>query len=118
MGPLRMKEAAQNRIRNPWGAASLHLGLILVCVGYLLPFIWMVSTSLKTGDQTQEVPPRFTPHPWMWTNYIDVFRHPTFHASLYTRNTLIIALLTVLGTTLSSAVVAYGFARIPFRGSG
>jgi multiple sugar transport system permease protein len=54
----------------------------------------------------------------MWHNYIDVFKHPTFHASLYTRNTLIIAVLTVVGTTLSSAFVAYGFARIPFRGNG
>ncbi len=113
-----MKVTAENRLRNPWAAASLHLGLVLVCVGYLLPFIWMVSTSLKTGDQTQETPPRFEPHPWMWRNYHDVFTHPTFHASLYTRNTLVIAVLTVLGTTLSSAVVAYGFARIPFRGSG
>jgi multiple sugar transport system permease protein len=118
MGALRMKEAAENRMRNRWAAASIHLGLVLVCIGYLLPFIWMVSTSLKTGDQTQEMPPRFTPHPWMWRNYYDVFKHPTFHASLYTRNTLIIAVLTVVGTTLSSSIVAYGFARIPFRGSG
>jgi multiple sugar transport system permease protein len=114
-----MKEIrSTHRRMNPWSAFSFHAGLLCVCAGYLLPFLWMVSTSLKTGDQTQEVPPRFVPHPWMWTNYVDVFKHPTFHAALYTRNTLIIAILTVIGTTLSSAVVAYGFARIPFRGSG
>jgi multiple sugar transport system permease protein len=97
---------------------SIHLGLLCVCAGYLLPFIWMVSTSLKTNDQSTETPPRFVPDPWQPKNYVDVFRHPTFHAVLYTRNTLIIAILTVAGTTLSSAIVAYGFARIPFRGSG
>ena len=111
-------DRSSQRKMNPWSAVSLHGGLVLVCAGYLLPFVWMISTSLKTGDQTQEVPPRFTPHPWMWKNYVDVFTHPTFHAALYTRNTLIIAILTVAGTTLSSAFVAYGFARIPFRGSG
>jgi multiple sugar transport system permease protein len=114
-----MKEQSSSQRRmNPWAAISLHLGLVLVCVGYLLPFIWMLSTSLKTGDQTQEVPPRFVPPTWEWHNYIDVFKHPTFHAALYTRNTLIIAILTVIGTTLSSAFVAYGFARIQFRGRG
>ena len=114
---MKENQSAHRRM-NPWSAISLHAGLICVCAGYLLPFIWMISTSLKTGDQTQEVPPRFVPHPWMWTNYVDVFKHPTFHAALYTRNTLVIAILTVIGTTLSSAIVAYGFARIPFRGSG
>jgi multiple sugar transport system permease protein len=111
-------ELRERRMASFWAAASVHLGLLFVCVGYLLPFIWMVSTSLKTGSQTQEVPPQFIPHPWQWHNYLDVFTHPTFHATLYTRNTLVIAILTVLGTTLSSAIVAYGFARIPFRGRG
>jgi ABC-type glycerol-3-phosphate transport system permease component len=38
----------------------------------------MLSTSLKTLEQTSEYPPRFTPAPWRAQNYIDVFRHPTF----------------------------------------
>ncbi|MGD0767937.1 MAG: carbohydrate ABC transporter permease [Tepidisphaeraceae bacterium] len=111
-------ESRERRMANFWTGASVHLGLICVCAGYLLPFIWMVSTSLKAGSQTQQVPPQFIPHPWKWHNYLDVFTHPTFHATLYTRNTLVIAILTVVGTTLSSAIVAYGFARIPFRGRG
>jgi multiple sugar transport system permease protein len=110
--------SATRQTRNPFAGLSIHLGLLLVCAGYLLPFIWMLSTSLKTVDQTQESPPRFIPHPWQPQNYVEIFRHPTFHAVLYTRNTLIIAILTVVGTTLSSAVVAYGFARIDFPGRG
>ncbi|HEX4055202.1 MAG TPA: carbohydrate ABC transporter permease [Tepidisphaeraceae bacterium] len=124
MGALRMTAAVPNRksyagrMRSPWSAMSVHLGLICVCVGYLLPFAWMVSTSLKTLEHTSDVPPTFIPHPWQPQNYVKVFTHPTFHAVLFTRNTLIIAILTVFGTTLSSAIVAYGFARIPFRGRG
>jgi multiple sugar transport system permease protein len=110
--------AAHRRIRHPLAGAAVHLGLLCVCAGYLLPFIWMVSTSLKTLHQTQEAPPRFTPHPWQPQNYVQIFRHPTFHAVLYTRNTLVIALFTVVGTTISSAIVAYGFARIDFPGRG
>jgi multiple sugar transport system permease protein len=95
-----------------------HLGLLLVCAAFLLPFVWMLSTSLKTVEQTSEYPPRFTPEPWRPVNYLDVFRHPNFRMSAYTRNTLIVALLTVAGTVASSSIVAYGFARIPFRGRG
>jgi multiple sugar transport system permease protein len=96
----------------------VHLGLICVCMGLMLPFLWMVSTSLKTVAQTTETPPRFMPHPWQPRNYADIFRHPDFHAVLFTRNTLCIAVLVVIGSTLSSAVVAYGFSKIPFRGRG
>jgi multiple sugar transport system permease protein len=106
------------RIRNPWNALAIHAGLICVCVGYLLPFLWMASTSLKTLEKTGEIPPRFIPNPWQPQNYEKIFTHPTFHAVLFTRNTILIAVLTVAGTTLSSAIVAYGFARIQFRGRG
>ena len=110
-----MHSARRRRIGE---ALFYHLGLLCVCAAFLLPFVWMVSTSLKTVQQTTEHPPRFTPDPWQPGNYIDLFRHPNFRMAAYTRNSLIVALLTVAGTTASSAVVAYGFGRIPFRGRG
>jgi multiple sugar transport system permease protein len=78
----------------------------------------MVSTSLKPLEQTTEYPPHFLPTHWQPQNYLELFHHPNFRISAFTRNTLIITLLTVIGTTLSSAVVAYGFAKIQFRGRG
>jgi multiple sugar transport system permease protein len=105
------------RWRIPMNALSVHLALLCICAGFVLPFVWMVSTSLKTADQTSQFPPQFIPQPVMAGNFKRVFHHPNFHMALYTRNTLIVAILTVLGTTLSSAIVAYGFAKIPFRGS-
>ena len=97
---------------------GLHLGLICVCAGFLLPFAWMLSTSLKTVEQSNEYPPRLLPSPAKPSNYAELFHHPTFHLQAYTHNTLVITLLTVAGTSLSSAVVAYGFARIRFKGRG
>lgn len=113
-----MGDPSRRRRRWKWNLLAIHLGLICVCTGLMLPFLWMVSTSLKTVAQTTETPPRLTPHPWQPVNYVNIFRHPNFHAVVFTRNTLWIALWTVAGTTLSSAYVAYGFARIPFRGRG
>jgi multiple sugar transport system permease protein len=108
---------ATRRRRRPgrWFALA---GILLLCVGFLMPFIWMASTSLKLRENASEYPPRLIPDPWRFENYRDVIQHPKMNFLLFTRNTLIIAALSVVGTTLSSALVAYGFAKIRFRGRG
>jgi multiple sugar transport system permease protein len=118
MAEIVSAKSAATRKMNAWDAIATHAGLLCVCAAFLLPFTWMVSTSLKPLEQTTEYPPHFLPRQWQPQNYLDLFHHPNFLISRFTRNTLIITLLTVAGTTLSSAVVAYGFARIPFRGRG
>jgi multiple sugar transport system permease protein len=92
------------------------LAIILICVGFMLPFVWMLSTSLKTVDKTVAYPPQFLPDPVVPQNYWKVITSDKVDFPLYTRNTLVIAALAVIGTTLSSAVVAYGFAKIRFKG--
>lgn len=107
----------------------IHAGLLLICAGFLLPLAWMISTSLKTLDKTMEFPPRFVPDQvelWKYhgtptpfpQNYVDVITHPKIDFPRLARNTLVVAALSVLGTTFSSAVVAYGFSRIRFKGRG
>ncbi len=93
-----------------------HAVLVLYLRRALLPFLWMLSTSLKTLPETAEYPPKLLPHPAQWHNYLDVFHSEKADFLLWTRNTVIIAALAVTGTTLSSAIVAYGFARLRFRG--
>ena len=108
----------------PLGLAT-HLGLALLCVGFALPFVWMVSTSLKTQDKTMTLPPTFIPDPVQPQNYLKVLSRSETDKTqakidfpLYTRNTLTIAALVVFGTVLSSALCAYGFAKIRFKGRG
>lgn len=102
----------------------VHVALLLICLGFALPFLWMVSTSLKTLDQISPSDPaqanaiNLVPNPVVWQNYKDVVTNEKLDFPLYTRNTLVIALLAVIGNTLSSAVVAYGFAKIRFKGRG
>ncbi len=97
---------------------AVHVGLLMVCAGFLLPFVWMLSTSLKINQRTMEFPPRLIPQPIAPENYLTVVRSEKVHFRLFARNTLIIAILTVAGTTFSSALVAYGFSKIAFRGRG
>ena len=90
----------------------VYTGLLCVCAGFLVPFLWMASTSLKSLEQTRQ--PGLVPRPLVAGNYAQVFRHPNLDFALYTRNTLIVAMLTVAGATLSSALVAYGFPKSSF----
>ena len=102
--------------RGLGGRLIAHFVLIVICLAALLPFLWMLSTSLKTLEATTAFPPTFWPSPIQWHNYADVFHQEKANFLLWTRNTLVIAVLGVTGTTLSSAIVAYGFARLRFRG--
>lgn len=81
-----------------------------------LPFLWMLSTALKPDALVFSIPPEWFPRPWVWRNFIDsltLLGHPVH---LYVFNTVLIAVLGVLGVTLSSSLVAFGFARLDFPG--
>jgi multiple sugar transport system permease protein len=79
---------------------------------FLLPTMWMISTSLKEPGQIFEYPPRFLPTPVLWSNYPEAIQKFPFF--LYLRNTLIVTLLATFGTVLSASLVAFGFARRRF----
>ena len=95
-------------------AAVTHLALIALAAAFLAPFLWMVSTSLKGDAQVFAQPPRWIPHPARWENYPNALS--AFPFVRYTLNTLFICGMNVVGTTLSCALAAYGFARIRWRG--
>jgi multiple sugar transport system permease protein len=106
-----------------------HGLLILVSITFILPLVWMIATSLKTSENAISFPPTFIPMTWdadagrnvlnpQWLNYVAVWRNPKMAFALFTHNTLVIALLSVIGQTLSCAIVAYGFAKIDFKGKG
>jgi multiple sugar transport system permease protein len=78
----------------------------------------MVSTSLKTDEHVSDYPPQLIPVPTQWVNYKNAVMSEKASFPLWTRNTLIIAVLAALGTTASSAIAAYGFAKIRFPGRG
>src|SRR5436190_21132893 len=100
------------------------IAVSLISVGFFAPFVWMLSTSLKTLDKTMEYPPRLIPdriemHSTLIPqNYWRVVTHDKMDFPLYTFNTLTVALLAVIGTVISSSLAAYGFARIRFKGRG
>jgi multiple sugar transport system permease protein len=93
---------------------AIYATLVLVGLIFLLPFAWMVSTSVKPNDQVFVYPPQWIPDPILWDNYVDALTEVPFLS--YFRNTVFIASLTVIGNLLSCSLVAYGFSRVRWFG--
>jgi len=98
------------------GRVLLYLTVLMGSVVFALPFVWMVRTSVMPGDQTFIFPPVWIPRELVWANWQRPWGILPFGA--FFRNTLVYALVSVLGTISSCALVAYGFARLRFRGRG
>jgi len=88
--------------------------LALLAVLFLLPFFWMVSTSLKEQNEVFTYPPSFFPTSFQWENYRDGWTILPFTTAL--RNSLIVTTASVIGNLVSCTLVAYGFARLRGRG--
>lgn len=93
----------------------LYTALVLASVAFLAPLVWMISTSLKPLNETMSLPPRWIPSTIQWNNYPDAIAEMRYFWR-YAANSLIICALSVTGTVLSSALVAYGFSRIDWKG--
>lgn len=93
------------------------IGIILgICtIICIFPFIWMVSTSLKSTAEAYSFPPTLIPKRPMFSNFKNGFAKADFVQ--FTKNTIFLTLVCTVGTVISSAVVAYGFARFKARGS-
>jgi len=88
------------------------LYIILISVGLVLvlPFLWMLSTSLKPSNQIFIFPPKWIPYPFKWSNYPEGWTILPF--TTFLKNTTIITGLSVLGNLISCSLVAFAFARL------
>lgn len=89
---------------------TLLIGSILM----LMPFIWLVSSSLKLETRVFEFPPRLIPSPIRFQNYVDALTYKPFH--LYVANTFFIVIMNEIAILFSASLCGYGFARIRFPG--
>jgi multiple sugar transport system permease protein len=88
--------------------------LLAVAVLFILPLLWMICVSLKPASEVLQ--PSFFPTAPTGAAYQEMLHSPQFDFLLYTRNTLIILVLSLAGVLISSSIAAYGFARIRFPG--
>ncbi|GAA4489205.1 carbohydrate ABC transporter permease [Actinoallomurus oryzae] len=93
---------------------SWYLLCAVLSVSMLLPLVWMLAIALKSGPDVNRIPPQFLPHEFQWSNFVEGPKVVHFYRLLL--NTVVITVLSTAGSVLSSMIVAYGLARIKFRG--
>lgn len=93
----------------------LYALLITGALFMLVPFLWMLSTSLKVDQYVLTMPPQWIPRPLTVRSYIRLTE--LFPIGRMFFNSLFVAVVTTLGQLLTSAMAAYAFARMRFRGS-
>ena len=93
---------------------ALYLVLIATSLVMIVPFLWMVTTSVKPDYQIFEYPPTWIPREFNWRNYTEAWRRA--HFSVYTLNTLIYAVFSTVGQVVLCSMAGYAFARLAFPG--
>ncbi len=91
-----------------------HVVLLVGSAFFVMPLVFMVSTSLKATRQIALFPPELIPNPFIWANYSDVFIYAPMHRYFF--NTLFIIIPTIFGAAVTSALAAYAFARLQAPG--
>lgn len=96
------------------GRIGFVAALIGISVLFLYPFVWLVSASLKTRQDVMNN--ALIPDPVQWQNYVEIFQRVP--VGDWFVNSVIVSLLASVAVTLSSALVAFGFAYFRFPGRG
>lgn len=91
-----------------------YIFLTLVGITMILPFLWMLSTSLKEPQAIYTFPPKWIPEPIIWASYLKVWKVVPF-ATFYL-NSILVALAVTVGQVFTSAFAAYAFSRLNFPG--
>ena len=91
-----------------------YLILTGCAAGLLMPFFWMLMSSLKSPDEVFTVPVHWLPRVFAWDNYVRIWQHSGILT--WVRNTVILSVTVTCLQVLTSSFAAYGFARVRFPG--
>jgi multiple sugar transport system permease protein len=106
--------SSTSRVLRRIGRVGVYLLLVVGALFALLPFLWLVRSSLMTSVQIFSVPPKLLPSPVAWDNYSAAISAQPFLQ--YFLNTLTIVVLVVPGVLLSCSAAAFAFSRLEWRG--
>lgn len=97
-----------------WKTAGIYLLLTIGGIAMVLPFYWMVMTSLKSSGEAIAIPPTWVPREWLWSNYQKALEVAPF--GRYFLNSVLVTTVTTAGELLTSILAAYAFSKLHFFG--
>ena len=112
--PWHLNVWQSRKLQARISAIVSHTILLAGALTMIIPFIWMLSTSLKAPGQTFVYPPQFIPDPIVTDNYPNMWQALPF--SRFFVNSLKIASLSTLGQLLTCSMGAFAFSVLKFRG--
>ncbi|MEA3338681.1 MAG: carbohydrate ABC transporter permease [Chloroflexota bacterium] len=102
------------RVRKAVFAAFWYTVLGVTAVMVMLPYIWMVSTSLKGSGEVFAYPPNWVPRAWRFRNYVEAWEAAPF--GRYFFNSALVAVAVTVGQLITCSLAAFAFARMEFKG--
>jgi len=96
------------------GKTLLYIVLISVALFTLIPFVWMISSSLKLDREVFAYPMKWIPETLRWENYVLIWQKVPMLT--YFKKTAFIAIVVTFLQTLTSSFAAYAFAKLNFKG--
>jgi len=104
--------------RETFWAVIKTVVLGLLSIGFLLPMIWMITSSLKNTNEVFAVDWKWLPEVFRWDNYVTVWTDPEVSMLNAYANTGFITIVSTAAQLLIASMAAYAFAKINFKGKG
>ncbi|NOZ71363.1 MAG: carbohydrate ABC transporter permease [Chloroflexi bacterium] len=100
------------RSRNLLSNALAYIVMTLLAFVFMIPILWMLSTSLKERWEIFTWPPQWIPQTFHWENYVEAFTK--YPLGRFMANTGVLVVANIIGELLAVPLIAYGFARLRF----
>lgn len=108
-----IKQPVLSRQTRTWlNNALAYIVMTALALVFMIPIIWMLSTSLKARWEIFTWPPQWFPQTLHWENYVDAFAK--YPLGRFMANTGVLVVANVIGELLAVPLIAYGFARLRF----
>ncbi|MDR1212714.1 MAG: carbohydrate ABC transporter permease [Propionibacteriaceae bacterium] len=104
----------RSRGLNRLSKGALYTTLIASAAFLLMPFFWMLMSSLKKDNDVFTVPIRWIPEIFEWHNYVDIWVNADM--GIWLKNTMILSIVVTFLQVFTGSFAAYGFSRIRFPG--
>ncbi len=102
----------RHQVKKWAGYLAAYALMTTIAIVFMIPLLWMFSTSLKSRPEIFAWPPTWLPEQPLWSNYAEAFsKYPLGRFML---NSFILVLGTTIGELISVPIIAYGFARLNF----
>ncbi len=107
------------KIKKTIGNISIYVFLVIFALFIIVPFYWMIATALRTAEELNAMKVSFFPTEWVFSNFVEAIKYAADRGANFFRfylNTILVGLLTTIGTITTTVLAAFAFSRLRFKG--